>query len=460
VLTRIPHRLEEGYGLSPEAVREMAGQGAGLLVTVDSGVSDVPAALEAERLGLSMIITDHHELPPELPQAAAIVNPHVGPDFGSSPLAGVGVAFMLAWAARKRFLELGLASPSAPPLVETLALVALGTIADMAPLVGANRTMVHHGLGFLGAVNWPGLSALKRVARLSPQARLSARDVGFKLAPRLNAAGRLGSAQPSLDLLVTDDPAEAEALAQQLDDLNRQRVDAQNRLVEEALEMLEMEVLGSGRSVVLAKEGWPRGILGLAASRVAERCGRPTIIFAIEGDVASGSGRTAKGFNLFEALSRVRGHCLTMGGHSQAAGLRVRKDGLEAFKEAFEEAAGRQEPQEGESELLIDFEATLPELPSLASALQPLEPFGQGHPAPVAVLRGVKVLDAMAKYGRAALRISDGLIRMNCGGFGLADRLEEVGPFMDLALVYEPDQATGDNWRLADFRSPGGPPRP
>jgi single-stranded-DNA-specific exonuclease len=278
VLTRIPHRLEEGYGLSPEAVREMAGMGASLLVTVDSGVSDVEAAREAERLGVSMIITDHHELPPELPKVAAIINPHLGGGLSSaSPLAGVGVAFMLAWAARKAFQAKGLAL-GAPPLVETLALVALGTIADLAPLVGANRTLTRHGLDFLSTSEWPGLAALRRISRLAPQAKLSVKDVGFKLAPRLNAAGRLGSAEPALELLLAEDQAKASELARRLDDLNRLRYETQGLLVDEAMEMLEFESRADDRTVVLAKAGWPKGLLGLAASRVAERRDRKSVV--------------------------------------------------------------------------------------------------------------------------------------------------------------------------------------
>ncbi|MDR2456504.1 MAG: single-stranded-DNA-specific exonuclease RecJ [Deltaproteobacteria bacterium] len=454
VATRIPHRLEEGYGLSPEAVGEIAALGAGLLITVDSGVSDIEAAREAERLGLAMIITDHHELPPELPKAAAIVNPHLGgEDSAASHLAGVGVAFMLAWAARKAFQAKGLAK-DAPPLVDTLALVALGTIADLAPLVGANRTLTRHGLDFLSASSWPGLAALKKVSRLGPQSKLSVKDVGFKLAPRLNAAGRLGSAEPALELLLADNHEVASELARALDDLNRQRFDTQGRLVEEALEILEFEAKSSDRTVVLAKSGWPKGLLGLAASRVAERSGKPTVMFSIDGDLAVGSGRTSGGFNLFEALSKVRGLCLSMGGHSQAAGLKVLASSLDQFKEAFERAAATQERLDSEPEFDVDLEVRLEELQSLAKAFEALEPFGQGHPSPVVVLKGVKVLEANAKSGRLTLRVSDGLARLSVGGYNLVDRLEEVGPVMDLALVYEADGVYGDYWRLADFRSP------
>ncbi|MDR2443778.1 MAG: single-stranded-DNA-specific exonuclease RecJ [Deltaproteobacteria bacterium] len=455
VLTRIPHRLEEGYGLTQAAVNEMASWGANLIITVDCGVSDYEAIALANQLGLSVIITDHHELPPKLPEAAAIVNPHLGGGWETYPLAGVGVAFMLAWAVRKAFLERKLVS-SAPSMVENLSLVALGTIADMAPLVGVNRTLVSHGLNFLSATQWPGLVALKKNLRLNNHSRLTVRDVGFKLAPRLNAAGRLGSSAPALGILTTSDQVEALDLARQLDELNRQRYETQARLVEEALEMLEHEVVSSSLSVILAKEGWPRGVLGLAASRVAEKSGKPTIMFTIENDVAIGSGRTARGFNLFEILTEVRDICVSMGGHSQAAGLKVNLDRLEEFREAFENAASHQSgaDTENETELLIDLTCKLSELSLLADHFSEFEPFGQAHPSPVAVIKNIKVLDSVVKGQKLSLRVSDGFSRQHLSGFNLISRVDEVGPIMHLAVVYEPDSASSDKWCLVDFINP------
>ncbi|MDR3203372.1 MAG: single-stranded-DNA-specific exonuclease RecJ [Deltaproteobacteria bacterium] len=455
VTARIPNRLEEGYGLSKTAVREIYQTGAGLIITVDSGVSDVEAVMEAQKLNLPVIITDHHQLPPDLPEAAAIINPHLGGGWESAPLAGVGVAFMLAWAVRNACLSRGLVS-QAPSMVDHLSLVALGTIADLAPLIGPNRTMVQHGLKFLLASDWPGLTALRRVAKLENQERVSVRDVGFKLAPRLNAAGRLGSAYPALSILTTQDPRQAEELAKHLDSINRQRYESQRILVEEAFELLEGEIRKESRTVVLAAEGWPKGLLGLAASKVAEKSGKPTIMFCLEDGFCVGSGRTAGGFDLFAALSLIRGYCQAMGGHSQAAGLRVNQDDLEAFKEAFESAAAEQPLEDCESEILIDLEVALPELEVLFKSFSELEPFGQGNPAPVAVLRKVKVLDAVcSRGGRLNLRLSDGLNRQNVYGFNLSERLCEIGPVMDVLVVYDNDSSGYDpGWRLLDFRPP------
>ncbi|MDR1487042.1 MAG: single-stranded-DNA-specific exonuclease RecJ [Deltaproteobacteria bacterium] len=456
ILTRIPNRLEEGYGLSPTAVRELHQQQVSLLITVDSGVSDDEAVKEALKLGLEVIITDHHNLPPVLPNADAIINPHLGGGWESTALAGVGVAFMLAWATRKACMSLGLTNEP-PSLVEHLCLVALGTIADMSPLIGPNRTMVRHGLEFLKVSEWPGFVAMRRSLKLDNQTRISVRDVAFKIAPRLNAAGRLGSAEPALEILLTQDPIRAEELARRLDELNRQRQETQSELVEEALEMLEHDVSSDGRTVVLVKEGWPKGVLGLVASKVAEKSGKPTIILTIEGDMAVGSGRTAGGFNLYHVLTKVRQLCFSMGGHSQAAGLKLEMSRLEAFKEAFEQAACSEPFNEaGETELLVDMDADLADLETLADSLSQLEPFGQGHPAPVFILRNVKVLDAVtSKWGRVTLRLSDGFTRQNVSGFNLSSRVLEVGPIMDVAVVFEPDGYNSDfPWKLLDFKSP------
>jgi single-stranded-DNA-specific exonuclease len=348
-------------------------------------------------------------------------------------------------------------------LIDYLCLVALGTIADLAPLRGPNRIMVQQGLKILQACEWPGLLAMKRSLRLDGQSRISVRDVGFKLAPRLNAAGRLGSAGPALDILLTDDPEEAGRLARELDVLNKIRYDAQASLVDEALEMLEMECLSSDMTVVLAKEGWPKGVLGLAASRLAERSGKPAVLLTIEDGLATGSGRTAGSFDLFMALSKVRRLCLSMGGHSQAAGLKVPTESLESFREAFEEAAREQKGSLGQSELEIDLACSLPDLGTLAPHLAELEPYGQAHPSPVLAVMGLSVLHAVcSKGGRVDLRLSDGLARLNVSGFNLASRLEEVGPAMDVALAFDPDfggyggySGYGNAWRLVDFRPAG-----
>ncbi|MDR1079932.1 MAG: DHH family phosphoesterase, partial [Deltaproteobacteria bacterium] len=441
-------------------------RGAGLLVTVDCGVSDVEAVETANTIGLPVVVTDHHQLPPVLPPAEAILNPHLGGGWERSPMAGVGVAFMLAWAVQRALKFKGICPEMRPPLVEHLALVALGTIADLAPLTGVNRTLVRHGLRFLSKTSWPSLSALVSSSRLDDPGSISVRDVGFRLAPKLNAAGRLGSADPVLELLVTDDPLRACALADFLDSVNRDRYEGQRKLQSAVLAKFEAEGGAGGRTVVLAGENWPKGLLGLVASRVAEHARRPTVLLNLDGDLASGSGRSAGGFDLFSALSHARELCLSMGGHSEAAGLKLRRENLAAFKAAFEEGALLQPEPPEDDELEIDLECALDDLVPLGGALSDLEPFGQGHPAPVAVVRNVKVTDVAPSRNSGdrnlTFRVSDGLQNYSMTAFDLVSRLPEVAPVMDFALVFTGSHwgPRDPGWKLLDFKRPGQSPCP
>lgn len=466
VITRIPNRFTDGYGLSPRAVDELRARGAGLLVTVDCGVSDMEAVLAANGMGIPVVVTDHHQLPPELPPAAAIVNPHLGGGWERSPMAGVGVAFMLAWAVQRALKFKGLSAALDPPLEEYLALVALGTVADLAPLTGVNRTLVRHGLRFLSNTTWPSLAALVESSRLDDPGAVTVRDVGFRLAPKLNAAGRLGSADPALELLVSEDPLRARALAETLESINRERYEGQRKLQAAVLELLESQGGPEGRTVVLAKEGWPRGLLGLAASRVAETVRRPTVLLSLDGDMAVGSGRTGPGFDLYAALCHAREHCHSMGGHSEAAGMRLPRSNLEAFMAAFEEGAQLQPEPPTDDELQIDVECSLDDLYPLAKSFQDLEPFGQGHPVPVAVVRGVRVTDCgPTRTGgdrHLSFRLSDGSQTFTMRAFDQARRLQEVGPVMDFAMAFSGSRLghRDTGWNLVDFKRPGESPSP
>jgi len=463
VLVRVPNRLTEGYGLKPGAVLELIEQGASLIVTVDNGVSDYEAVAAAVNAGAEVIITDHHQLPPKLPPALAIVNPHRDSAWRQSPPAGVGVAFMLLAALKRRYQEAGLLSNGQGPdlMAEYLPLVAIGTIADLVPLTGPNRILVRHGLKFLAESRQPGLAALKKIARVTGE-KVCPKDVGFRLAPRLNAAGRLGSADPALELLLAEDEAPAALLAARLEELNRTRHQGQNKLCAEALERLEEEISPDSRTVVLGGEGWPRGLLGLAASRVAENTGKPTVLFSLDGDQAVGSGRSAGNFNLYSALNELRHLFLSFGGHAQAAGMTLERSRLAELQAGLEELAQALPDFSDEAELLIDLSAELSDLDSLARPLAALEPFGQAHPAPVILIRRARVTDARPTDSggdqHMKLFLGDGLNRLTVVGFGLAPRLCEVSREMDLALTMESQEYRGTstiNWRLLDFKAPG-----
>ncbi|UQZ87947.1 single-stranded-DNA-specific exonuclease RecJ [Deltaproteobacteria bacterium Smac51] len=461
VVTRVPNRLTDGYGLKPEAALALAEEGVRLIVTVDNGVSDYEAVEAAAGAGLDVIITDHHHLPPSPPKALAIVNPHRDPVWRESPPAGVGVAFMLLAGVKRHYQEAGILGPNdGPALMDYLSLVAIGTIADLVPLIGPNRIMVRHGLNFLASSRNPGLTALKKISRVSGS-KVSPRDVGFRLAPRLNAAGRLGSAEPALELLLAEAEAPANHLAAQLEKLNQERHHGQSRLCNEALDRLESEISPDSRTVVMAGENWPRGLLGLAASRVAENTRKPTVLLSIEDGIAVGSGRSAGNFNLYNALNSLRHLFLTFGGHSQAAGLSLEREKLDDFKAAFENEALQVDGFQAEPDLWVDMEAPLNELSLLARPLSALEPFGQGNPAPVVMVRRVNVLDARPTDSGGELHLkmvlSDGLTRQQVVGFNLAPRLCEVCREMDVALTLDLSEYRGQmsaNWRLVDFRNP------
>jgi single-stranded-DNA-specific exonuclease len=276
----------------------------------------------------------------------------------------------------------------------------------------------------------------------------------------LNAAGRLGSAEPALSLLLAETDDQADRLAAQLDDLNHQRYKEQSKLCREVLERLELEISPDHRTLVLADSGWSRGLLGLAASRVAEKLRKPTVLFRLENGLAIGSGRSYGSFNLYQALEGLRPLFLSFGGHAQAAGLTMAADLVEEFSIGLEEAA-QAETDFSEPELEVDFSASLGDLESLAKPLAALEPFGFGHPPPVLVIPRVRVGEARPtdRGGDSHIKmlLLDGLTRLTVVGFNLADRLDEVGPVMDVALSLEMSDYQGylsPTWRLLDFRQP------
>jgi len=459
ITIHIPNRLTDGYGLKPTAVSELAKRGVSLIVTVDNGVSDLEAVETATHQGLDVIITDHHQLPLRLPPALTIINPHNDEAWGKAPPAGVGMAFFLLAAFKRHLQKNNLLTVSAPPaLLDYLPLVAIGTIADLAPLTGANRILVRQGLDFLASTSWPGLAALKKISRITGK-KISGRDVGFRLAPRLNAAGRLGSAGPALELLLSEDEESAAKLAVHLEKLNQKRYQGQNRLCQEALEKLEVEISPNSRTVVLGEKDWPRGLLGLAASRVAETTRKPTVLFSLEGILAVGSGRSAGNFNLYRALSHLEPMFTSFGGHAQAAGLTLPVNRLNDFRTRLEDLAQAEPDFVSESELLIDLVVSLGDLEILARPLAAMEPFGQANSSPILVIPRVSVGDARPTNsgGEQHLKfvLLDGLIKRTLIGFGLAPRLCEITREMDVALTLEMNEYQGcftPSWRILDFR--------
>ncbi|MDN5347871.1 MAG: single-stranded-DNA-specific exonuclease [Clostridia bacterium] len=384
----LPQRLQDGYGLHLHLLEKALAEGYRLVVTVDCGITAVTEASWAIEQGLDLIITDHHLPGPILPPALAVVNPVLA----GLPvnLAGAGVAFKLAQGLSER---LGLPPHNGVAAGWALDLVVLGTIADSVPLLGENRLLVRLGLPVIRQASRAGIKALLEVAGLDA-AGIDAEKIAYVLAPRLNAAGRLGSARPALELLTTSSEQRAWELAQSLEQENRTRQLVQDGIFKEAVERIEDEELYRRPAIVLASPDWHPGVLGIVAARLAERYYRPVILLSsLDGVTARGSGRSIPEVDLYAALSRCKEHILAFGGHSLAAGLEVNTGELDELRSCFEVAVERQlEGREIRPSLRADAEVLLSQLtPELALELERLEPFGEGNPRPLFVYRGARV---------------------------------------------------------------------
>ncbi len=405
----IPHRVDEGYGLSREALKELADGGTEVVVTVDCGVSSVDEAAYARELGMDMVITDHHEPGPELPDAVAVLNPKL-PDrtFGFRMLAGVGVAFKLVWAIGQELSPGHRVSQQFKDfLMEALSLVAVGSVADVVPLVDENRVLVSYGLRALSAAPTPGMKALMTAGRVRGS-RVTSEDIGFRIAPRLNAAGRMGDARSAVELATTTDPARAADLAEHIEQENRLRISTQRAVLKEAEKRLADDESLLGNSIVLADAGWHQGVVGLAASRLADRHWRPTFILSIEGDLACGSGRSVPGFPLLSVLTECADLLDRFGGHEAAAGLTLPVENLPAFAERFDSLAaqflGREQPV---PELQLDGEVLLAELsPALVKEMDLLQPFGKGNPEPAFAASGLRMVGNPRLMGSTQAHLS------------------------------------------------------
>ena len=375
----IPDRLSEGYGLSMGAMDRLAQDGIGLIVTVDSGVSAFEEIARARELGMEVVVTDHHECREELPDANAVVNPkRADSTYPFAELAGVGVAFKLACA-------LAGDGQQRAVLEQYADLVALGTVADVMPLIGENRIIVAAGLHRMAETQNVGLSMLLHESGQQGK-RLTASTISFILAPRINAAGRLGHADMAAELFLTDDPRRAQTLAMALCEQNKQRQATENQILEQALQKLRREYDPlEDQVIVLAGEDWHHGVIGIVSSRICDRYACPTVLIALEDGIGKGSGRSVKGFNLYEALCDSAPLLERFGGHELAAGLTIREENIQQFHENMEAWAREHvNPQELMPILHIDCPIA-PEFISTEATrgLDVLEPFGMGNPQPV-----------------------------------------------------------------------------
>ena len=434
----IPHRLDEGYGLSAETIRAKAAEKVDLIVTVDCGIGSVEEAALARQLGMDLIITDHHEPGPKLPDAAAIVHPRLpagGYPFGG--LSGSGVAFKLAWAICQQSSGAKRVGDAMKDfLLQAVGLAALGTVADAVPLVDENRVLVRHGLLTLAQRPTLGMGTLMKVAEIDKKKSLDCDDLAFMLAPRLNAAGRLGQPQLAVELLVTDRPDRALELAQYLDQLNATRQTLERSIQLAATKQAKEQFdLDSEPALVLAERGWHPGVIGIVAGRLADKFHRPVVLIAWDQmgiKPGIGSARSVPGFNLYAALAACDEFLISHGGHAAAAGLKIEEGKLPGFRAAFCEAAAAElgaTPREGE--LAIDAEAPLSAFTLQAvEQIERLAPFGQSNARPLLCTTDVTLAEPPRTIGSGghhlALKLTQYGVTFRAVAFGGGDWIDEL----------------------------------
>jgi single-stranded-DNA-specific exonuclease len=440
----IPHRLEEGYGLNCDAIRQLhAEDSRRLVVTVDCGIASVEEAALARALGLELIITDHHELAAELPPADCLVHPRLpGTNYPFGQLCGAGVAFKLAWGICQRLGDGKKASPSMRAfLLSAVGLAAIGTVADCVPLVDENRILVRYGLESLVERCSIGMKALLQVSKLGDKKQLDADDIGFTLGPRINAVGRLGQARLAVELLTTDNAERALALARYCDELNQQRQSVERKILKQAKELVaENPAWEESPALVLAHEEWHPGVIGIVASRVAEHFQKPAILISLSrpDQIGQGSGRTFARFDLHGGLTACAEHLLSFGGHSAAAGLKIEADRIDDFRAALcEHFVQTHTVTAQDREIAIDAEVRLADLTRQAvQMLGKLGPFGRENPKPLFAAAKCELAEPPKKMGEGdrhlslRLRHYGTVMRAVCFGAGAwADEIAAVsGP--------------------------------
>lgn len=451
----IPRRIEDGYDLSDAGVDAAIGAGAKVVVTCDCGTTAVSPVARLCNAGIDVIVTDHHLPGGELPDCLSVLNPkRTGCGYPDKDLAAVGVAFKLALAlcralGRNENFVWGM-----------LDLVALATVADVAPLRGENRVFVRYGLRMLSDTQNIGMRALIRAAGLAGKP-LTAGRIGFILAPRLNAAGRLGHAIRGVELLLSEDEHQANAIARELEELNGRRQEIDRATLEQARERVLRLDLDETFGIVLADEMWHPGVIGIVASRLVEEFGRPTVLIALSGDQGKGSGRSIPKFDLHGALGQARDHLLRFGGHRAAAGVTIERERVDDFAARFNEIArSLLTPEDLVPEIRVDLEVGIDGIDArLESLFRHFEPFGIGNPSPVLLARNVTLAAPPRIVGRDGLKLvlDTGTGSLEALGWGLAARATEfqAGGKVDIAFRLERDEYRGESYlqaRIADVR--------
>ena len=452
VRTYVPHRIDEGYGLNAEAVKQLCDEGANLIITVDCGITAIEPVDVARNRDVDVVITDHHEWKtdasgaPLMPAATHIVHPRL-PLEAPSPnphICGSGVAFKLAWGIGQAMAGSNRVNEKLKQfLVEALALAALGTIADVVPLVGENRIIAHFGLVGVKNSKLIGIQALIASAGLTGE-KIDSFDVGFKLGPRLNAAGRMGHARLAVEMLTTAGEERAAEIAEFLEAQNRERQQTERTIVDAAVHQIENAgwLENDSRALVVGSLGWHPGVIGIVASRLVDRFHRPSVVIALDEELGHGSGRSIDGFHLSRALEICTETLVSHGGHEMAAGLKLRAGRLEEFREMFvTHAAGCIDALMLQPTLRLDAEARLASIDeSLVTDFARLGPFGRGNPKPVLCCNGITLTAPPRRMGKTGdhlqlyLKQNGTMMRAVAWGAGdWCDRLQ-AGSVIDLAV--------------------------
>lgn len=417
----LPDRMEEGYGLNKDALKKLKDKGYTLVVTVDCGISAVDELDYANSIGLEVCITDHHECGKVLPKAYSIVNPKQEDcNYPFEMLAGVGVAFKVITALS---IKLSLEKEA---YLKYLDIVTVGTIADIVPLLDENRIITKIGLEKIKETKNEGLKALIRVAGIK---NIDSISISFGIAPRINASGRMADASVAVKLLLSTSPMEANSLAELLDSQNKERQAVEKKILEEVLEKIEKEKLYEKRSLVVSGYGWHQGVIGIVASKVAEKYVKPVILITYEDKLAKGSGRTPHGISLYDALDKCKDVLVQFGGHELAAGVTLEKEKIDEFTEKFEKAVTELEKKELEAIIDIDSEIRKEDiLKGITRINEKILPFGQKNPEPVYLYRNLKIesLSTLKDDKHIKFRLKDGNFCIDAIGFSQGNRRDEL----------------------------------
>lgn len=454
VVPFIPRRIEDGYDLGPAGVRAAIDEKADVVLTCDCGTSAAEPVANLCAAGIDVIVTDHHLPGKALPECLAVLNPRQeGCEYPDKDLAAVGVAFKLSLGLAKHL------GRNDAFIWRMLDLVALATVADVAPLRGENRILVRYGLRMLADTGNVGLGAMLRASGLDGKP-ITAGRVGFILAPRLNAAGRIGSAMRGVELLLTSDVHEANTIARELEELNARRQELDRATLEEAREMAMELDPATTFGIALARDGWHPGVIGIVASRLVEEFGRPVILIALDGETGKGSGRGIPAIDLHAALGKCGDLLIRYGGHRAAAGVTIARDRVAEFARRFNDvAASMLRPEDLVPEVKIDLEVAIDRADDeLERMLRHFEPFGVGNPTPVLVARGVSLAAPPKLVGRDGLklRLYTGAGELEAIGWGFAHRVAEFNTTtpVDIAFRLERDEYRGESRlqaRIADI---------